>query len=124
MSVHALDKFLNNVFDIYATPGFSSDFTHTKDEYYVTSDEKQWTIEIPLPGISKDNLKIDIEDNMLTVQALPTVKSKAVKAVKKSWYVDESIDATAIVAKLENGLLTISLPKIKPTKKSVAVTIS
>lgn len=124
MSVHALDKFLNNVFDIYATPGFSSDFTYTKDEYYVTSDEKQWTIEIPLPGISKDNLKIDIEDNMLTVQALPTVKSKAVKAVKKSWYVDESIDATAIVAKLENGLLTISLPKIKPTKKSVAVTIS
>lgn len=124
MSVHALDKFLNNVFDIYATPGFSSDFTYTKDEYYVTSDEKQSTIEIPLPGISKDNLKIDIEDNMLTVQALPTVKSKAVKAVKKSWYVDESIDATAIVAKLENGLLTISLPKIKPTKKSVAVTIS
>lgn len=124
MSVHALDKFLNNVFDIYATPGFSSDFIYTKDEYYVTSDEKQWTIEIPLPGISKENLKIDIEDNMLTVQALPTVKSKAVKAVKKSWYVDESIDATAIVAKLENGLLTISLPKIKPTKKSVAVTIS
>lgn len=124
MSVHALDKFLNNVFDIYATPGFSSDFTYTKDEYYVTSDEKQWTIEIPLPGISKENLKIDIEDNMLTVQALPTVKSKAVKAVKKSWYVDESLDVSSIVAKLENGLLTISLPKIKPTKKSVAVTIS
>lgn len=124
MSVHALDKFLNNVFDIYATPGFSSDFTYTKDEYYVSSDEKQWNIEMPLPGISRDNLKIDIEDNMLTVQAVPTVKSKASRAVKKSWYIDETIDVSSIVAKLENGLLTISLPKIKPTKKSVAVTIS
>lgn len=124
MSVYALDKFLNNVFDMYAVPGFSSDFTYTKDEYYVTADDKQWTIEMPLPGISKDNLKIDIEDNMLTVQATPTVKSKASRGVKKSWYVDESVDVSAIVAKLENGLLTVTLPKVKPTKKSVAVTIS
>jgi len=124
MSVHALDKFLNNVFDIYAMPGMSSDFVYTKDEYYVSVDEKQWTIEMPLPGISKDNLKIDVEDNMLTVQATPSVKSKATKSVKKSWYVDENVDVTSIVAKLDNGLLTVTLPKIKPTKKSVAVTIS
>lgn len=124
MSVHALDKFLNNVFDVYGSNAFSSDFTYTKDEYYVTSDDKQWTIEMPLPGISKDNLKIDIEDNMLTVQAIPTVKSKASRAVKKSWYIDESIDVSSIIAKLENGLLIVSLPKVKPTKKSIAVTIS
>lgn len=124
MSVHALDRFLNNVFDAYAMPNFSSDFTYTKDEYYVTSDEKQWTIEMPMPGISKDNLKIDIEDNMLTVKANPSTKSKAVKGVSKSWYLDETIDASSITAKLENGLLIVSLPKLKPQKKSVAVTIS
>ncbi len=112
------------VFDIYAVPGISSDFTYSRDEYYVSVDEKQWTIEMPLPGISKDNLKIDVEDNMLTVQATPSVKSKATKSVKKSWYVDENVDVTSIVAKLDNGLLTVTLPKIKPTKKSVAVTIS
>ena len=56
MSVHALDKFLNNVFDIYAVPGISSDFTYSRDEYYVTSDDKQVTIEMPLVGMSKDNL--------------------------------------------------------------------
>lgn len=124
MSVHPLDRFLNNVFDVYAIPNLSSDFTYTKDEYYITSDEKQWTIEMPLPGISKENLKIDIEDSMLAIKATPSTKSKFVKSVNKSWYLDESIDASSITAKLENGLLNVTLPKVKLTKKSVAVTIS
>ena len=124
MSVHALDKFLNNVFDIYAMPGMSSDFTYSRDEYYVTSDDKQVTIEMPLVGMSKDNLKIDIEDNMLIIQATTSIKSKAVRNIKKSWYIDDSIDVSAIAAKLENGLLVVTLPKTKPAKKSVAVTIS
>jgi HSP20 family protein len=124
MSVHALDKFLNNVFDIYAMTDISTDFTYKKDEYYVTSDDKQVTIEMPLVGMSKDNLKIDIEDNMLIIQATSSIKSKAVRNIKKSWYVDDSIDVSAIAAKLENGLLVVTLPKTKPAKKSVAVTIS
>lgn len=124
MSVHGLDRFLNNVFDIYATPGFSSDFSYSKEEYYVTSDDKQWMIEVPLPGIAKEDLKIHIEDNMLSIDAIASNKSKAVRGLKKSWYLDETIDASAVIAKLENGLLKVTLPKIKPTKKSVAVTIS
>jgi HSP20 family protein len=124
MSVHALDRFLNNVFDVYATPGFSSDFTYTKDEYYVNSDDKQVTIEMPMPGISKDALKVDVEDSMLTIQATPTVKSKATRAIKKSWYIDDTIEVSGITARLENGLLFVTLPKIKPTKKSVAISIS
>lgn len=124
MSVHALDKFLNNVFDVYATPGLVNDFTYTKDEYYVNADDKHWTIEMPMPGMSKDNLKVDIEDNMLTIQATSTIKSKAVRNIKKSWYIDENIDVSGISAKLENGLLFVTLPKIKPTKKSIAINIS
>lgn len=123
MSVHALDRFLNNVFDVYSLPTFSSDFTYTKDEYFVTADEKQWTIEMPMPGISKDNLKVDIEDNMLTVQATSTIKSRAVKNIKKSWYIDDNVDVNNISAKLDNGLLLVTLPKTKPSKKSVSVTI-
>lgn len=123
MSVHALDKFLNNVFDVYATPGLVSDFTYTKDEYYVNADDKQCTIEMPLPGISKDNLKVDVENNMLTIQATSAIKSKAVRNIKKSWYIDENIDVSGINAKLENGLLLITLPRIKPTKKSIAINI-
>lgn len=124
MSVHSLDRFLNNVFDVYALPSLSSDLTYTKDEYYITTDDKQWTIEMPMPGMSKDNLKVSIEDGTLTVEATSAVKSKAVRNIKKSWYIDESIDVSSITAKLENGLLLVMLPKIKPTKKTIAVTIS
>lgn len=124
MSVHSLDRFLNNVFDIYALPSYSSDLTYTKDEYYITTDDKQWTIEMATPGISKDNLKINIEDGMLTVEANSSIKSKAVRNIKKTWHVDDSIDISNITAKLDNGLLLITLPKVKPTKKTIAVTVS
>jgi HSP20 family molecular chaperone IbpA len=124
MSVHALDQFLNNVFDIYAMPSFTGDFKYSKDEYYVTSDDKQYTLEMPMPGISKEDLKVDIEEGMLVVQATAKIKSKAVKNVKKSWYIDENIDTVNISAKLENGLLTVTLPRAKPNKKSIAVTVS
>jgi HSP20 family protein len=124
MSVHALDQFLNNVFDIYAMPSFAGDFKYSKDEYYVTSDDKQYTLEMPMPGISKEDLKVDIEEGMLVVQTAAKIKSKAVKNIKKSWYIDDSIDTGNISAKLENGLLFVTLPKAKPNKKSIAVTVS
>ena len=124
MSVHALDKFLNNVFDVYAVSGMSNDFTYNKEEYYVTSDDKQWIIEMPLPGMSKENLKIDFQDSMLTISAASSIKSKAIRNIKKSWALDDSINVSAISAKLENGLLTVVLPKIKPEKKSISINIS
>jgi|688.fasta_scaffold1609295_1 HSP20 family protein len=124
MSVYALDKFLNNVFDIYAMPGMSNDFTYNKEEYYVTSNDKEWIIEMPLPGMSKENLKIDFQDSMLIISANPSINSKAVRNIKKSWALDESVDVTSITAKLENGLLTVVLPKIKPEKKSISINIS
>lgn len=124
MSAYALDKFLNNVFDVYAMPNVMNDFKYTGTEYYQTNTDSDVTIEIPLPGISKDNLKINIEDGMLNIQATSSIKSRAVRNINKSWSLDESIDVNNINAKLENGLLTVKLTKIKPVKKSVTVTIS
>jgi len=124
MSVYALDKFLNNVFDVYAVSGMSNDFTYNKEEYYVTSNDKEWIIEMPLPGMSKENLKIDFQDSMLIISANSSIKSKAIRNIKKSWALDDSINVSSITAKLENGLLTVVLPKIKPEKKSISINIS
>jgi len=124
MSAYALDKFLNNVFDVYAMPNVMSDFKYTGTEYYQTNTDSDITIEIPLPGISKENLKINIEDGLLNIQATSSIKSRAVRNINKSWSLDDSIDINNINAKLENGLLTVKLTKIKPVKKSVTVTIS
>jgi HSP20 family molecular chaperone IbpA len=124
MSVDPLDKFLNNVFCSLAPHDFRSDFTYSVGTYHMSNDDKQHTIEIPLPGISKENLKIDVEENMLLVETNSPLKSRCVQNIKKSWYISDTMDVNSITAKLENGLLTINIPKVKPTKKSVTVTIS
>lgn len=124
MSAYALDEFLNNVFDMYAMPNVMSDFKYTGTEYYQTNTESDITIEIPLPGMSKENLKINIEDGLLNIQATSSIKSRAIKNINKSWSLDDSIDINNINAKLENGLLTVKLIKTKPSKKTVAITVS
>lgn len=123
MSLQTLNN-LMDVLDIYASPIFKHDVAHSKNEYYITAEDKQWTIEIPLPGMSKENVKVGIEDGLLTVEANPTFKSKSVRDFKCSWNIDEAVDSTNITAKLENGLLLIVLPRCKPAKKSIAVTVS
>lgn len=123
MSLHTLNT-LMDVFDIYASTAFKHDPAYSKSEYYITASDKEWTIEVPLPGMTKENLKVDIEDSMITIQANTTIKSKAVRNFKCSWHIDEAVDVAGITAKLENGLLLVTLPRIKPTKKSIAVSIS
>lgn len=124
MSAYALDRFLNNVFDIYALPNTMSDFRYTGTEYYMTSTDNEVTIEMPLPGVSKENLKVNVEDNLLTIEAKTDAKSKFAKSASKSWSLDDTIDVSHISAKLDNGLLTVTLPKIKPQKKTIAITVS
>ena len=123
MSLHTLNT-LMDVFDVYASSAFKYDPAYSKSEYYVTANEKEWTIEIPLPGMTKENLKVDIEDGLITIQANPTIKSKAVRSFKCSWHIDEAVDVSNITAKLENGLLLVTLPRIKPAKKTIAINIS
>lgn len=124
MSAYALDRFLNNVFDVYALQNTMSDFRYTGTEYHMSSTDKEVTIEMPLPGVSKENLKVNVEDNLLTIHAKTDTKSRFSKNISKSWSLDDTIDVNRITAKLENGLLTVILPKITPTKKSVAITVS
>jgi len=124
MSAYALDKFLNNVFDMYAFPDTVSDFRYTGTEYYQTSNDKEVIIEMPMVGISKEELKIHVEDHVFTIEATPKNKTKFSKSIKKSWTIDDTINIDGILAKLDNGLLIVTLPKVKPLKKTVSVSIT
>ncbi len=89
----------------------------------VREDEKNYTIELALPGFSKDEISISFEDEVLTVTAGRQPKED-VKGPKYTWnefgykskyersfQLPETIDADSISAAFENGILHVSLPK-------------
>lgn len=83
--------------------------------------EKNFIVELQIPGISKDALQIQSEKGLLTIQFdQPTSKENTsnklikkefiTKSFKKTFSLDDKINAEAIEASLENGILTLVLP--------------
>jgi HSP20 family protein len=87
-------------------------------------------LEVEIPGFKKDDVKITLEENMLTISGekkLETEKKdrkyyfseRMSGSFSRSFTLDETIDKENISASFENGVLTITLNKIEPVKPDV-----
>jgi HSP20 family protein len=91
-----------------------------------------YTLEVEMPGVSKENLEMWIENNELTIlgrRSMPSVEGTLIhresrpENFRRSFELDPSIDAGKISAKIEQGVVTLTLPKaeqVKPRKIAVA----
>ena len=92
-----------------------------------------YVLEAELPGVSKDGVSIQLEGNLLTVEgrrtapALPEseffYRESSAADFRRVFELDPAIDAGKISARMEQGILTLTLPKAeaaKPRKIAVA----
>ena len=84
-------------------------------------------LELNAPGRNKEAFKIALENGLLTIsyEQSESAKQEGIKTIRKeftqngfkrSFTVDEKIDAENIQAKYENGLLKLFLPKKEEVK--------
>ena len=79
--------------------------------------EDYYAVYMDLPGFSKSNIEIEIVEDQLTV-----VAKKDEKQVEKSFQLPKNeIDKEQITAKLENGVLELSLKKNPKFKKRIEI---
>lgn len=67
---------------------------------------------IDLPGYKKDQIKIEISDGLLYISANNESKGD----FNYQFYLNSDVDAAKITTKLEDGVLTINLPKTDKAK--------
>ena len=91
-----------------------------------------YTLEVEMPGVSKENLDMWVENNELTIlgrRSMPSVEGTLLhresrqENFRRAFELDPSIDAGKISAKIEQGVVTLTLPKaeqVKPRKITVA----
>lgn len=91
-----------------------------------------YTLEVEMPGVSKENLEMWVENNELTIlgrRSMPCVEATLIhresrsENFRRSFELDPSIDAAKISAKIDQGVVTLTLPKaeqVKPRKIAVA----
>ena len=80
----------------------------------VEQNEEAWTVSLDVPGVTREQLTIDVDGAVVRVQ---TVKDAA-RQYNAAYELPAEIDAEATAAKLENGVLTLTLGKKKPVVTS------
>jgi HSP20 family protein len=95
-------------------------------------DENAYVVEVDLPGVKKEDIKVNIDPEKRTLTISGERKFK--EEVKKEDYykiessygkfmrtfsLPENVDADQIDAKTEEGVLHITLPKVKKEEKEV-----
>lgn len=85
-----------------------------------TQDEQAYTLSFDVPGVTREQLSIGIEGNVIRLETLP----EAQRQYKAAYELPQDIDVAASEAKLENGVLTLKLAKLKPESKATKLAIN
>lgn len=91
--------------------------------------DDEYLIEVSAPGLKKEDIKIDLEGNILKISS--TVNDKKQSSIegyiRKEFYrssferqftIPKNVYKTEITATMTDGILTVSVPKIKESEKS------
>ena len=98
----------------------------------ILENEKGYEVNLAVPGLSKEDFKIDLNDNFLTISGerkfTKEKKENSLHVVEtqygnfsRSFSLPENVDASNIQANYNNGILEIFIPKDE--KKTLKTTI-
>ena len=104
----------------------------------IREDKDNYVIDIDLPGFDKKNIKIDVTDGYLTINAKVNNEDNEKKGGKyirkeryfgecsRSFYVGDDVKPEDITANFKNGILTLEVPKVEnkgklPEKKYIEI---
>lgn len=125
------DKPFDNLFFPFAArPKQTKQKTVTATPADIYQTDSGYTIELEVPGISKEAISINIEDGVLKVDAEVSAaetgdnvvdlrRERYRGTVKRSFTLSEEIDEESIAASLDNGILTIKLARREPVEEKV-----
>ena len=101
----------------------------------IHEDEKQFVLEFAVPGMNKEDFKINLEEQILTVSSETkeekeeqednfTRREFYYNGFNRSFTIPENIDTNKIKADYKDGILKITLPKSKEARLSREIKIS
>lgn len=118
------DQWLRNPFASFSAfgslfdPGFSS-IAPARLATDVYEDVDNYYARFEVPGVKKEDVKVELHDRLLTVSVEKREKSEQSEqsyTLSRSVSVPDSVEPDRIGAKLEDGLLTVTLPKQEQRK--------
>jgi len=117
------DDFFNRVYE-----DESSDENFRAMAMDIVEQDKEFQIMANLPGFKKEDVKISVHDNQLLIEAACIAKKEETQGTvyrcerysgsyRRNLILPENADIARISAKMEDGVLKLSIPKKEPSPK-------
>lgn len=125
---NVIDNFFGNEF----LPSiFGNDWANTIPATNVVETKDNYRLEVAAPGMNKDDFKLNVEKDLLTISAEKQNESKEEtekftrrefnhSKFTRTFTLPETIDAEKISAQYVDGLLKVTLPKKEEVKEKGA----
>jgi HSP20 family protein len=137
-----LPTFTKRSFRPFYMPGFfDDDFfpvmsnkSNSTPAVNIREDDKNYVLDFAIPGLEKKDLKIDMNEDILTISSEMKKESEENKngykrkefsysSFSRSFYIPENVNREKIEASYNNGVLSVSLPKQEEEKSKISKTI-
>ena len=115
------NPFFSNLFDdnfFFGTNGHAN----TLPAVNIKETDKSFNLEVAVPGMKKEDLKIEVNDDVLTISSENKYENKEEKdgykrkefcysSFCRSFYLPENTDVDGINASYKDGILDVTIPK-------------
>jgi HSP20 family protein len=122
--------FLSNLFDDDFFPVLTNR-TSSMPAVNIKENEKNFTLELAVPGMDKKDLKIDINEDVLTISSETSNETEenvdgykrkefSYSSFCRSFYIPENVNKDKIEASYKDGILSVELPKQEEEKNKIS----
>ena len=128
-----MPTFFSDFFDMeraFGTDFLEKDFFKSMPAANITEDMNQFKVELAVPGMSKNDFHINVENDVLTISAekKDEKEEKNEKFTRKEFFfgsfvrsftLPNSVASEKIEGKYDNGILKLVIPKKEEAKKKL-----
>ena len=123
-----LNQFLDEFAGMNLTDFFDSSFFSGSPSINVIENDDAFQIEVAAPGLKKEDFRVEVDNGHLTISADRksvdetgeegrfTRREFNYSSFRRSFHLDEKVNAEGISASYNDGILTIALPKVEASE--------
>ena len=126
-----MQREINRMFDNFFRGGIQDDGTTFASAWTpavdIAEQDNQYTVKVELPGVSKDDVRITMQDNILTIRGEKKAEKetnetgyyrteRSYGSFQRSFTLPTHVKSDKIEALHKDGVLTITLPKAEEAK--------
>jgi HSP20 family protein len=130
-----MNRLINSLFDSATTPASVATARRWLPATDLIESETHYVLRADLPGVSEDDISVELNHDVLTISGERTTEQQERKggyhrvervsgSFRRSLRLPEGVDAEAITANFDRGVLEVSVPKPEqPKPRRVQVTV-